>query len=206
MLGLVMRRLPIILLGLFLIAVAFSAIRPLHPRDWLLENALVVLLLIPLIGSARRYPLSTASYLCLFVFLCLHELGAHYSYTNVPYPQWFGWADDGRNHFDRLIHFIYGLLLSWPLREVLIKTSGLKPGWSEFFTLTLIMASSMLYELMEWQAAVIFGEDLGQAFLGTQGDEWDAHKDMALACLGALITLSIPVISRLLKQRSLAHS
>ena len=99
-----------------------------------------------------------------------------------------GWE---RNNFDRVVHFCYGLLLAYPIREVFLRVASLRGFWGYFFPLDITMSTSMLYELIEWGAAAIFGGDLGQAYLGTQGDVWDAHKDMALASLGALIAMLI---------------
>lgn len=97
-----------------------------------------------------------------------------------------GWQ---RNNFDRVVHFCYGLMLAYPVRELLLRAWNLRgfPGY--FFALDLTMSSSLLYELVEWAAAGVFGGDLGMAYLGTQGDVWDAHKDMALAGLGALLAV-----------------
>ena len=178
------------LLGaLFAVVFAWSAYRPHHPADWLLENALVVLGLGLLLGLRRRLPLSRISHTCIFLFLCLHELGAHYTYSEVPYQEWLPCLAGGRNHFDRFIHFGYGLLLAYPIREVFLRVAEVRGFWGYFLPLDLTMSTSMLYEIIEWIAAETFGGDLGTAFLGTQGDVWDAHKDMALASLGALLAM-----------------
>ncbi len=87
----------------------------------------------------------------------------------------------GRNHFDRLVHFGYGLLLAYPIREMFLRIGNVRGFWGYFLPLDLTMSTSMLYELIEWGAAEFFGGELGAAYLGTQGDVWDAHKDMALA-------------------------
>ena len=99
-----------------------------------------------------------------------------------------GWE---RNHFDRLVHFSYGLLLAYPVREMFLRVVNVRGFWGYFLPLDLTMSTSMMFELFEWGAAEAFGGDLGMAFLGTQGDMWDAHKDMALASLGALIAMSV---------------
>jgi putative membrane protein len=172
-----------------------------HDRHaWLLENALVVVAVGLLAGTYRRFPLSRISYTLIFLFLCLHTLGAHYTYSLVPYDEWYrsltgrtlnevlGWK---RNNFDRAVHFFYGLLLAYPIRELFLRVAGVRGFWGYFLPLDLTMSTSMLYELIEWMAAEIFGGDLGIAYLGTQGDVWDAHKDMALASLGALIAMCL---------------
>lgn len=145
--------------------------------------------------------------------MCLHETGAHYTYAMVPYDQFFvntfgfslnetmSWQ---RNHFDRAVHFSYGLLLAYPIREFYVRIAGATGFWSYFFPLELTMASSMMFELFEWGAAEIFGGDLGVAYLGTQGDIWDAHKDMALASLGALVSMIITMLINLRIQKNFA--
>ncbi len=181
-----------------LVVVVLSGIAPRHPADWWLENALVGVFLVVAAIAHRWMPLSRLSWLLIFVFLVLHEIGAHYTYAEVPYDEWirglFGVSLSeslglARNHFDRLVHFSYGLLLAYPIREVFLRVGDARGFWGYFLPLDLTMSTSMLYELVEWGAAVVFGGDLGIAYLGTQGDVWDAHKDMALASLGALLAM-----------------
>ena len=176
------------------------AIAPWHRADWALENALVAVFAVVVALTYKRLTLSRVSYTLIFLFLCLHEVGAHYTYAEVPYDQWFksltgetfnslaGWQ---RNNFDRVIHFSYGLLLAYPVREVFWRVAQARGFWGYFLPLDLTMSTSMIYELVEWAAAEAFGGELGQAYLGTQGDVWDAHKDMALASLGALVAMLI---------------
>jgi putative membrane protein len=179
---------------------ALLAIAPLDRHDWILENVLVLVAAVVLWFSYRRLMLSRISYTLIFLFLCLHAVGAHYTYAMVPYDDWFksvfGTSFNQmmgleRNHFDRLVHFSYGLLLAYPIREVFLRISNMRGFWGYFFPLDVTMSTSMIYELIEWWAAVNFGGGLGVAFLGTQGDPWDAQKDMAMASLGALIAMLI---------------
>ncbi len=197
------RRLPLILLGVWLASAIALGIAPLYRSDWALENALGVAAVLGLVLSARRFPLSKLSYTSIFVLLMLHTLGAHYTYSEVPYDAWFRAATGRglnelfgfqRNHYDRLVHFTYGLLIAYPIREVFVRIADVRGFWGYVLPLDVIMSTSMLYELLEWAAAEIVGGDLGQAYLGTQGDEWDAHKDMALATLGAILALSITAV------------
>jgi putative membrane protein len=176
------------------------AIDPFDRKDWLLENVLLVLAIALLAATYRGFPLSRISYTLIFLFLCLHTIGAHYTYAEVPYDEWWrsltgtsfnemvGWK---RNNFDRVVHFSYGLLLAYPVREIFLRVAGVRGFWGYFLPLDLTMSTSMLYELIEWAAAEVFGGELGVAYLGTQGDIWDAHKDMALASVGALIAMSV---------------
>jgi putative membrane protein len=193
-------RFPLILLAVFLIYAGLWAIRPVDFKDWALENALTALLLMGLIATYRRFPLSNISYLLIFLFLCLHTIGSHYTYSLVPYDRWAkavsGWTINEmlgweRNNFDRVVHFLFGLLMSYPIREIFMRVARARGFWSYYLPLDLTMSFSMLYEVIEWAAAVGFGGDLGIAYVGAQGDPWDAQKDMALATLGALITMLI---------------
>jgi len=190
------------------------AIDPYDRNDWLLENALTVAAVGVLAATYRKFPLSRVSYALIFVFLCLHTVGAHYTYSNVPYDQWWkaltgstlnellGWK---RNNFDRVVHVAYGLLLAYPIRELFLRIAGARGFWGYFLPLDLTMSSSMLYELIEWMAAALLGGDLGAAYLGTQGDIWDAHKDMALASLGALIAMCITAFVNSRSKRDFAY-
>jgi putative membrane protein len=203
------------LLGaLFAVVWLASAINPLHPSDWLLENVLVVLFVLGVALTTRWFVFSRVSMTLIFLFLCLHALGAHYTYAEVPYDAWIealtggslneamGWQ---RNHFDRFVHFCYGLLLAYPIREIFLRIVNVRGFWGYFLPLDLTMSTSMIYELIEWGAAEIFGGDLGMAYLGTQGDVWDAHRDMALASLGALIAMTVTLCLNLWLQRDFSR-
>ncbi|HTF90777.1 MAG TPA: DUF2238 domain-containing protein [Planctomycetota bacterium] len=193
-------RYPLILLTLFLLIVLGLAFNVHDRSDWALENALAVVGVTGLVLTYRKFPLSKVSYTSIFVFLALHELGAHYTYSEVPYDAWFEsltgrsldlMLDFERNQYDRLIHFSYGVLIAYPIRELVVRVADVRGFWGYFFPLDVIMSTSMLYELIEWAAAEFFGGNLGVAYLGAQGDVWDAHKDMLLATLGAILALLI---------------
>ena len=188
-----------ILYALLWAAMAFS---PFDRGDWALENLLVVVAVVVLAATYRRFPLSRVSYTLIFVFMCLHTIGAHHTYAEVPYDRWFAeltgtslnaWVGWELNNFDRIVHFCYGLLLAYPAREIFLRIADARGFWGYFLPLDLMMSTSMLYELIEWVVAEIVGGNLGMAYLGTQGDIWDAHKDMALASLGALIAMLLTV-------------
>ena len=198
----------------FLVLWLVLAISPNDRSDWLLENALLLAGVVVLIVTRKRLPLSGISYTAILIFLCLHTIGAHYTYAEVPYDAAFksltghsfdammGWQ---RNNYDRVVHFSYGLLLAYPIRELFLRVANVRGFWGYFLPLDLTMSTSMLYELIEWLSAVAFGGDLGVAFLGSQGDEWDAQKDMALASLGALIAMTITAIVNAIYQRDFAR-
>jgi putative membrane protein len=188
---------------IFIIEFIVISINPYNRADWALENVLVVLSVIFVVFTYKKCPLSRLSYSLIFIFMSLHEIGSYYTYSNVPYDEfllsyfnvslneYMGW---NRNNFDRLIHFAYGFLLAYPVRDLYCKIAAVKGFWSYFTPLNLIMSTSMLYELVEWGAAEVFGGELGMAYLGTQGDIWDAHKDMALASLGGLLAMVITLL------------
>jgi len=190
----------LLLTAIFAVIWIALAVDPLFRSDWLLENVLVVAFALALAASWRWFMFSRVSVTLIFLFLCLHEVGAHYTYSHVPYDDWFraltghslneamGWS---RNHFDRAIHFSYGLLLAYPIREIFLRIANVRGFWGYFLPLDLTMSTSMMFELFEWGAAELFGGELGMAYLGTQGDVWDAHKDMALASLGAFIAMLV---------------
>ena len=207
-------RYAMILSGLFVAWWVWLAIAPLHRADWLLENVLVIAFAVLLVVTYRRLPLSRVSYTLIFVFLSLHVIGSHYTYAEVPYDDWIrsltggslnealGWE---RNHFDRAIHFGYGLLLAYPIREVFLRIAEARGFWGYFLPLEFTMATSMVYELIEWGAAEVFGGELGMAYLGTQGDIWDAHKDMLLASLGATVAMALTALINARLQRDFAR-
>ena len=193
-------RYPRTLLVLFLLFAVAWAFKPVDRSTWLLENVLAVLLVAALVITFRRFPLSNISYTLIFLFLCLHTLGAHYTYSLVPYDRWAKavtgatlnqWLGFDRNHYDRFVHFAFGLLMAYPIREIFLRIARVRGFWGYYLPLDVTMSFSLLYELIEWGAAVVFGREMGQAYVGAQGDEWDAHKDMALAALGALISMSV---------------
>ena len=181
-------------------AVVFVALAwaPSYRDDWLLENVLVFLLVPFFVVTYRRLPLSRLSYLSILCFLVLHEVGSHYTYSEVPYDAAFeaafgrsldallGWE---RNHYDRVVHFLYGVLITYPTREIFLRVANVRGLWGYLFPLLVVMSSSLLFEMIEWVAALIFGGELGMAYLGTQGDVWDSHKDSVLATAGSMVAL-----------------
>ncbi len=169
-----------------------TAIEPLYPSDWLLENLLVFVFAAILIGTYRRFSFSNLSYGLYAVFITLHLIGAHYTYAETPAGFWVqSWFDLERNHYDRFVHFSFGLLLAYPISELLRRESGATGRWSYWLAVSCILALSALYEVIEGIAAMIVSPELGSAYLGTQGDEWDAQKDSAMAFIGAVIAMLI---------------
>jgi len=178
-----------------------TSIAPLDRHDWLLENLLVVAALAVLIGTYRVFPLSDLSYLLITAFLTLHAIGAHYTYSYVPFGVWmqrtFGFA---RNPFDRIVHFSFGLLMAYPIREVFLRVANARGFWAYYLPLDVTLAFSAVYEIMEMVIATMVAPGTGDAWLGTQGDVWDPQKDMGLAALGALLCMCLTALIRTLRK------
>lgn len=186
------------LLGTAMAIVLASGVAPLDRADWWVENVLPLALLLTLAATLRYWRFSRQAYLAIVVMLAIHELGAHFTYAKVPYDAWLyaltdhslnAWMGWHRNQFDRLVHLSYGLLFALPIRELLQRQATLRGLWLALCTVSFVLATSALYELLEWIGGQYLGDDRAQAFLATQQDPWDAQKDMALALLGALVTL-----------------
>jgi len=181
-----------------------AAIRPLHPDDWFLENVLVVTFLPLLALTYKRFPLSDMSYVLITVFMILHAVGAHYTYSDVPFGFWLQQAFDfSRNHYDRIVHFSFGLLMAYPVREIFLRVANTKGFWAYYLPLDVTLAFSAVYEIVEWLAASATNPELGAAYLGTQGDQWDAQKDIGLAATGALICMILTATIRTLRAKRL---
>lgn len=182
------------LAAVFLCVWLALAISPIDRSVWAIENVLVLCALGLIYTYRREVPLSRASCVMILVFLCAHEIGAHYTYPQVPYERWLAQAlgmdvGMGRNHYDRAVHFLFGVLITLPIREAILHTSPVRRGWSYVLPVALSMAASAGYEIFEWLGAAVFGGANGPAFVGTQGDIWDAQKDMAMATVGAILPM-----------------
>ncbi|MEX1274910.1 MAG: DUF2238 domain-containing protein [Bacteroidota bacterium] len=182
---------------------AIAAINPVYPDDWLLENILVVLFVAGLILTYRTFPLSDLSYLLTAIFMVLHAAGAHYTYAETPLgfwmQEWFGFA---RNHYDRVVHFSFGLLMAYPIREIFLRVANARGFFAYYLPFDVTLAFSGAYEIIEMLVAVIVSPGAGDAYLGTQGDVWDAQKDMALAAFGAVICMVATAAIRTLRKTS----
>ena len=175
------------------------AVSPRDRQDWLLENLLALAAVVTLVATYRRFQFSNRSYLLITAFLTLHAIGAHYTYAEVPFGFWLQHAFGlSRNPFDRVVHFAYGLLLFSPLREILIRLASVHGFWSYYLPVSGMLAQSGLFEIVEAVVAHIVSPELGAAYLGTQGDEWDAQKDMIAALSGALLSMALVGISTLM--------
>ena len=186
------RRFPMALVALYAAVWIWSAWSPSYRFDWFLENMLPTAMTIVLLLSFHRLPLSDISYLLLFLFMVLHQVGAHYTYSEVPIGFWvqetLGLT---RNHFDRVVHFSFGFLLFYPMREIIIRHVTHSSFHSGLYALSLNTAASASFEIIEMIVALLVSPEAGTAYLGTQGDVWDAQKDMALALGGSVIAFGV---------------
>ena len=192
------------LIALLAGALLVSCIRPPYPDEMYLQHSPTVVLLVGLPLINRRWPISTAAFACLVGFMLLHTVGARYIYSNVPYDRWltsmmsldltstFGWR---RNHYDRLVHFFFGLLWARPVFEISARHLGIPRRVAYYTTVEFLLAFSALYELFEWSLTMMLSPQDAGAYNGEQGDIWDAQKDISLALLGALLGVTVLLAS-----------
>jgi len=181
-----------VLIALFLAVWIISAVNPEIPEDWFLESLLVFFLVALLAASYRWLALSDLSYLLIFVLLCLHEVGAHYQYAAAIPGAWMkAIFHTTRNHFDRVVHFCFGLLLAYPQREILMRKAGVRGGWANILPIFTTLALSAAYEMIEAVVASVVDPANALAFLGSQGDQWDSQEDMFMALAGATVSMIV---------------
>jgi putative membrane protein len=180
----------IVLLCLYLIGFMLLAINPHDRADWALENLFPLSQLLAVIISYRYFKFTRLSYYMFFFYLFVQSWGGHFTYAEA-WP--FNWLRNNlhlsRNHYDRVAHFMLGFLLAIPIREILLQFVQASRRWMNFITAAIVLAIGAFYELIEWWVAVLATPDLGDKFLGTQGDVWDTQWDMFLALVGAALTL-----------------
>lgn len=183
--------------ALTLTVFALSWIAPRWPLEQALHSSLTVLGFIWLWRHDRRWPFRPSHFGLICFFIVLHSIGARWLYSYVPYDQWFdallGWSPGAafgwrRNHFDRMIHLMYGLCFTPAMWHWLRQRWPLSSGQSFVIAVMAIMCSSLIYEGMEWGIALALSPEAAESYNGQQGDIWDAHADMLLATLGALLT------------------
>jgi putative membrane protein len=198
-------RVPVACFTAFAVVWVALAIAPRYRADWLLENLATVVALPFAIRAYRRGALDDVAWVEVTLFAILHTVGSHYTYSEVPLGDWM--RDQlalSRNHYDRVVHFLFGVLLVRPIRQLF---SGEARGWRpNYLALATVSLISVLYEVTEWLVASIADPAAGTAYLGTQGDQWDAVKDMALACSGALISATLDVLWLGRMRRRIVHT
>jgi putative membrane protein len=185
-------RLPLALLAASLAVLVWSGVGPKDRFTWWLEVAPVLIAIPILLATWRRFPLTPLLQILIFLHAVVLMIGGHYTYAEVPAGFWVRDALGlARNPYDRLGHFVQGFEPAILAREVLIRTSPLRPGkWLFVLVLCVCLAFSAFYEIIEWWAAAASGDEAA-AFLGTQGDVWDSQWDMFLAGCGAVLAQAL---------------
>ena len=182
----------LVLLCLYLIGFSLLAINPHDRADWAMENLFPISQLVAVIIAYRHFKFTRLAYYMIFFYLFVQSWGGHFTYAEAA-P--FNWLRDHfhlkRNDYDRLAHFMLGFLVAIPVREILMQVIQTSRRWLAFITASMILAIGAFYEFIEWWVAVLATPNLGDKFLGTQGDIWDTQWDMFLALVGAILTLAI---------------
>jgi putative membrane protein len=185
---------PSALLAGYLVFWGAMGLAPLDPQNWALSSVLPLTFVGALVFGRRSMPLSVASYTLIAGFLALHTIGAHYTSAQVPIGQWLqGLLGLERNHFDRVTHFAFGLLLTYPLFELFHRLTGARRPLLLYLTFMTQLGLAGAWEIIESVVAQLARPDLGAAFLGSQGDPWDAQHDMLAAICGTVIALLLTV-------------
>ena len=170
----------------------WSGVRPYDRLTWLME-VLPVIVALPLMwATRRRFPLTDMLYACIFVHCCVLMLGGAYTYARVPMGFALQeWLDTARNPYDKIGHFMQGFVPALLAREILIRGAFVRGRrMLVFLVVSVVLAVSAAYELIEWAAALSLGQGADE-FLGTQGDPWDTQSDMFLALVGALTAIAL---------------
>lgn len=180
--------LPHYLAVIFSILFIVLGINPVFREVWVAEVVPVVFIFLFLVFTYSRFQFSNTAYILMFCWLIGHTVGAHYTFAHVPFDWFNNLLGTERNMFDRVAHFSVGFY-AFPIAEWLVRRGECKPKLAAFFALFAIMAIAAGYEIIEWWYAIIAGGDAGIEFLGSQGDIWDAQKDMLADTLGAVFSL-----------------
>lgn len=191
------------LLAWYVLFSVWMAIDPVDRQNWVLANVLPFLFVGLLAATHRKFPLSNTSYVLITIFLTLHTIGVHYTYAQVPFGYWLEAAFElHRNHFDRVVHFCFGLLLAYPMGEAFVLFANVRGVLVYYLSLITPLGLSGVWEIIESWVAQIVSPELGDAYLGSQGDIWDAQKDMAVALYGAALSVLLMIAIRKMRQRS----
>jgi putative membrane protein len=185
----------LLMLVLFICFSAYTLLHCLYLTDWIIENILVFFFVIALSWQiiVNQLPLTPIALLCVFIYLTLHQSGAQYAYSNHPFGYYMQHTMHlQRNGYDRLVHFCFGFLLYLPAYEYCSYKQLHSNGTLKMYLLERVLAAAALFELIEFAVAVyIFPDKNGETYVGTQGDVWDAQKDIALAVIGGAITIGL---------------
>jgi putative membrane protein len=182
-------------LGAVLLAVCVATAwdPPSGRLNWALEVGPGLAGVAVLAGTFRRFPMSRFVYACVFLHVLVLVYGGYYTYAATPLGNWakeaFGFS---RNHYDRVGHVALGFFPAFVIKEVLLRRTPLRPGgWLSFLVVSVALAIGAFWEFVEWWTTLVVAGDVGEAFLGSQGDVWDAQWDMFLAMVGAMVALAV---------------
>ena len=183
-------------LAIFFVLWAVSCVKLPYPEFFAMQHVPTIVGVVGLILAERKQWMDRLGFSLVVAFLILHLIGARYLYSNVPYDDWsqlvFGVRINDvmgfeRNHYDRLVHFCFGLLFVYPLRQFFQKELKLTGWWAGVLSICVVLAASAVYEIAEWATAMTFAPDWAEAYNGQQGDVWDPQRDMALAAIGSIV-------------------
>lgn len=191
-----------VLLAIFLIAWLYFFATTRDTTNWWIENILVILFIPWFYYLHKRFLLSDLSVVCIFLFLLMHSYGAQMSYT---YNQVGAWLQDtyhlSRNPYDRFVHFNFGFLIAYPVLDYLVNRFKAPLKYAYGIMIMFVLSLATIFELIEWTVAALTDSETGETYVATQGDVWDAHKDIALALLASII---IAIIHHFYKNNKLS--
>ncbi|MGD9781493.1 MAG: DUF2238 domain-containing protein [Kiritimatiellia bacterium] len=185
-------KLPVVLFALYIVEFAVLGIRPVSRATWISENVTVLCIVVPLVWMyLKGIRFSNAAYLFMSVLVFLHTLGGHYTFAQVPFGWITDWIGAQRNHFDRLAHFTVGFYAYALMEFAESRRLSTRRAFSATFAVAAIFAVASLFEIVEWLYAASASPTAGAEFLGSQGDVWDAQKDMLADGLGAILAAGV---------------
>lgn len=185
----------LVLTNIYFVVLLFSAIEPSSRTVWFAEILPALLILMGIYYVSLRFTFSKTAYALMFIWLILHTIGAKYTFSDVPFDWFNQLIGSDRNNFDRVAHFSIGFY-AYPIAEYLIKTKKCSAPLAMLFGLFALMSVAAGYEIIEWWYAAVAGGEEGIAFLGSQGDIWDAQKDMLCDTSGSLVALLLMMVQR----------
>ena len=179
-------------IGIFIFFWIFTGATATDFVNWVLENSLTLPAVFLLCFFYRKLPLSNSTYTLILLFVLLHLYGSQNAYAKNPFGYWLMETfHTSRNHYDRIVHFSFGFLLAYPMREAFLKVFNFPKWVAWLLPIEIVLSVSGFYELIEWAVAELFFPAQGVSYLGTQGDVWDAQKDIFLAFTGAILATTI---------------
>jgi putative membrane protein len=191
-----------IYLSIFFICWAVTFINTTNRSNWFTENVLTVIFILSMSFTYKKFRFSDLSYTLFFVYILLHIYGAEYTYAENPFGYWLKDAFHlNRNYYDRIVHFSFGFMLAYPMRDY-FKNYMQWPDWVCWvLPVEITMSFSGAYELIEWLVADVFYPEEGAAYLGSQGDIWDAQKDMGIAFTGAILCMLLFRVIKVVRKK-----